>query len=831
VQGLDFKLLFERAPGPFLVLQPDPARFAILAVTDAYLSATHTMRDGILGRGLFEVFPDNPDDPAASGTANLRASLLRVIERRTPDTMAVQKYDIARPQSAGGGFEERFWSPINSPVCSPNGELLYILHRVEDVTEYVHLTQAGAQARETTDALQRRTESMEADILRRSRELDDANKRLRVMNSELAELDQAKTSFFNNISHEFRTPLTLMLGPIEDALQDQDDALKGVQRERIELVRHNSLRLHRLVNSLLDFSRVEAGRVQACYVPTDASALTAELASMFGSVFARAGLRLHIECAPLSQPAYLDRDMWEKIVLNLVSNAFKFTLAGGVEVRVREASGRFELTVADTGTGIPEHELPRIFDRFHRVQGAQARSHEGTGIGLALVRELVRLHGGTVTVQSELGRGTTFTITVPVGKAHLSDDQATAPAGASASAWQGALFAEEAARWLRSVDAAVVSPTHGADGAAWGSAEIGSARVLVVDDNADLRAYLQTLLSPFYVTEVAVDGASALIAAQTRPPDLVVSDLMMPNLDGFGLLRALRTDPRTRDIPFILLSARAGEDCAIDGLHAGADDYVDKPFSARELLARVRTHLDLSRARRHWAGELQRANDELEAFSYSVAHDLRAPLRAIDGFSKALLSEHGAKLNAQGVHYLERVRAGTQRMSQLIDDLLELSRINRTAVHDGLLDLSEIASGIVLELRRRDPARDVIVELEPGLTAKADKRLLAIALENLLGNAWKFTSKRAGARISFGSTLQASSRAFFVRDNGAGFDMDAAQRLFSPFYRMHKASDFDGTGIGLAIVQRVVARHGGRIWAEAKPDHGATFYFTLGETA
>jgi PAS domain S-box-containing protein len=258
----DFKALFESAPGSYLVLTPD---LTIVAVSDAYLRSTMTERDEIVGRGLFEVFPDNPDDPAASGERNLRTSLERVLRERVPDTMAVQKYDIRRPD---GGFEERYWSPVNSPVLGKDGRVRYIIHRVEDVTEFVRLKQAGSEQEKLTHELRTRAEEMEAEILLRSVELQDANERLR-------ELDRAKTAFFDNVSHEFRTPLTLQLGPLEEALNDSDDPLSSANRERIEMARRNGLRLLRLVNTLLDFSRMEAGRAEASFEPVDLASVTA----------------------------------------------------------------------------------------------------------------------------------------------------------------------------------------------------------------------------------------------------------------------------------------------------------------------------------------------------------------------------------------------------------------------------------------------------------------------------------------------------------------------------------------------------------------------------
>lgn len=645
----------------------------------------------------------------------------------------------------------------------------------------------------------------------------------------LAEVDRAKTTFFSNVSHEFRTPLTLILGPVEDALAQPALALQG---ESLKAVHRSALRLLRLVNSLLDFARIEAGRLQLSFVPTDLSALTADLASSFRSLLERAGLQLIVDCPPLAELVYVDPSQWEKIVLNLISNAFKFTFQGEIAVSLRSYGDHVALTVRDSGTGISSHELPHIFERFHRVAGAQGRSFEGTGIGLSLVQELVKLHGGWVRAASVEGQGSTFEVSLPSGSAHLPAerivDRAATPVATSV-----APYLLEASQWIGSGQEPWETPAAPMqDVPASPSPEQSGrerARVLVADDNADMRDYLARLLSTRWRVDVAEDGQAALAQARNQPPDLVLSDVMMPRLDGFALLRELRAHPRTSHIPVVLLSARAGEEAVLEGLETGADDYLVKPFSSRELLARVHTHLELARLRREWSSELERANSELEAFSYSVSHDLRAPLRAIDGFSTVLLSKYSSQLDEQGRHYLERVRSGTQRMAHLIDDLLSLSRITRAPLRRECVDVTDVAREILLELGEREPARRVEAHVSDGLAAQADPRLLRVMLENLLGNAWKFAAKQPVARIAVGQEERLEETLFFVRDNGAGFNMEHAKKLFTPFQRLHSEAQFEGTGIGLAIVHRVVTRHGGRIWAEASPGHGATFFFTLGE--
>ena len=405
----------------------------------------------------------------------------------------------------------------------------------------------------------------------------------------LAEIDRAKTAFFSNVSHEFRTPLTLLLGPTEDALADR--STNDVDRERLELIHRNALRLQKLVNALLDFSRVEAGRTQAVFEATDLSAFTAELASSFRSAAERGGLVLEVDAPPLAEPVYVDRDMWEKVVLNLLSNAFKHTFTGSITVRVRAEDRVAILEVADTGAGIPTEHLSRVFERFHRVPNARSRTHEGTGIGLALVQELVKRHGGTIRVESTEGVGTTFTVRVPLGTSHLQTDRIASAPTADRPGMARA-YVEEALRWLPSPPQDSGPRRSGAVAATDVGRDTDGSRILVADDNADMRDYLARLLAERGWTVHAVsNGRVALEWARTEHPDLVLSDVMMPELDGFQLLRALRGDERTSSIPVMVLSARAGEEARIEGMAAGADDYLVKPFAARELVARVETQL------------------------------------------------------------------------------------------------------------------------------------------------------------------------------------------------------------------------------------------------
>ncbi|MGF6259034.1 response regulator [Ensifer sp. LBL] len=424
----------------------------------------------------------------------------------------------------------------------------------------------------------------------------------------LAEIDRAKTVFFSNVSHEFRTPITLMLGHIEDLLARSQE--RPDDHDRLLVAHRNSLRLLKLVNTLLEFSRIEAGRLQARFEPTNLATATSELASAFRSAMEMAGLRLTVDTPPLPEPAYVDRQMWEKIVLNLLSNAFKFTLEGEVTVKLAAEDDDFVLTVRDTGIGIPANEMPRLFERFHRVEGARGRSQEGSGIGLAFVQELVQLHGGTVTAESRIDEGTTIRVAIAKGSRASAQHRNGNGEDRPSTSTGAAPFVEEALRWLPdhpSPDTGLpeVDPaphvTEQRDG--------GRRSLLIVDDNADMRDYLRRLLSAQYDLKVVGNGEDALAAVGLQKPDLILTDIMVPGFDGIELLRRLRADARTNTVPIIILSARAGEESRIEGMQAGADDYLIKPFSARELLARIEAHLKISQYRTE-AAETLRASEE-----------------------------------------------------------------------------------------------------------------------------------------------------------------------------------------------------------------------------
>ncbi len=661
---------------------------------------------------------------------------------------------------------------------------------------------------------------------------------------ELAELDRAKTAFFSNVSHEFRTPLTLMLGPAADLLANM--AATPADRERLELIHRNALRLQKLVNSMLDFSRIEAGRVAASYEETDLAAFTAELASAFRSATERAGLALVVDAPPLPAPVYIDRDMWEKIVLNLLSNAFKHTFEGGITVRVRDAGAGVVVGVSDTGVGIAPDELPRVFERFHRVPNARSRTHEGTGIGLALVKELVRWHGGRVEVESRTGEGTTFTITIPYGTAHLPAHRLV-EAGRAPPRQQGATrlgvlpYVEEALRLLprpappdrglRVGDAAIGAITSPAAETTLTANDVP--RILLADDNADMREYVARLLNDRgWSVEAVGDGNAALAAARRTRPDLVLTNVMMPGLDGFALMRALRREPATATVPIVLLSARAGEEARIEGSEAGADDYLVKPFGAQELLARVGAQLALGRERARALQAAQAANRAKSEFLAVMSHELRTPLNAIGGYAELMeLGVHGP-VTAQQRTALSRIKQSQEHLLGLINQVLQYTRAEAGSVQYDAVDVPvrealAAAEALIVPQVRAKGLTYKIAECDPAMCVRADRNKLQQIMLNLLSNAVKFTD--VGGEIGVTCTAREAMVAITVADTGIGIAAEKLSAVFLPFVQVDQrlTRRNEGVGLGLAISRDLARGMGGDLTVQSTIGAGSTFTLML----
>jgi len=567
----DFQALFESEPGLYLVLTP---ALTIVAVSDAYLKATMTKREEILGHGLFEVFPDNPDDPTATGVRNLKASLDRVLTNRVPDTMAVQKYDIRRPESEGGGFEERYWSPVNSPVLGADGKVAYIIHRVEDVTEFVRLKQEGSEQHRIIERLQTRAAEMETDIFRKAQQIQ-ITERLRAraaqMEAEISRRAQQIQEANNQLQRELDARKRA-----EAALQKSEEGFRAVAETATEAIVSADKRGH------ITYFNPGAERI-------------------FG---------------------YAARDVIGSPLTLL---------------------------------------MPQRFHEAHRQ-----------GLSRFLSTGQARVIGRTVELVGQRKEGTEF------------------PLELSLASWK-----------------------------------------------------------------------------------------------------------------------------------AGGETYFTGIL--RDITERKRLEQEVQQR----SAAFEAANKELEAFSYSVSHDLRAPLRAIDGFSRILLEDHIAHLPADAQRYLHAVRNNSQQMGRLIDDLLTFARLSRQPLSKQLVRPTDLVRQCVDELHAEEQDRRVKIAIGDLPACQADPALLKQVWLNLISNALKYTRKQEMAVIAVGCQEQDSATAYFVRDNGVGFDMRYADKLFGVFQRLHRAEEYAGTGVGLAIVQRIIHRHGGRVWAEAAVNHGATFYFTL----
>ena len=654
----------------------------------------------------------------------------------------------------------------------------------------------------------------------------------------LAEIDRAKSSFFNTVSHELRTPLTLILGSLKEALQADTLVVAG---EKLKLLWDNAQRLNQVVNILFDVASAEAGRAQVRFVPTDLCALTSDIASAFRSAIEHAGLRFDVECSPLPAPVYVDTDLWEKVVHNLLSNALKYTEHGSVRVSVGCDRDDAVVSVRDTGVGMSEERLKQVFKRSVPAGTSEQSSQQGNGIGLALVQDLVKLHGGSIAVQSRRGEGSTFSVRIPLGAWHLPAELVDMTPAHGTPAHGAAAPSVAAASAFKNVEpsAPPTAPAARDSDGSPASYDTSDARILVVDDNADLRNYLLRLLGrSFKNIESAGDGQTALEVARANPPDIILTDIMMPGLDGLGLIRELRADARTRQVPIILLSARVGEEPTVEGLRAGADDYLTKPFSGRELLARVTVHLRMAAVRRaaaeHRAKEhaLRRLLAEKDEFLTIASHEFRTPLTTIglqaDGLLRLLSGplvpeEVGSRLRRR----VEMVRSSCRRLEEIIERLLDVLAMNDgnpfTEVQP--VDVAEVARQVVARFQQNRQAGPVLSLTTDGQSiGPYDKRAIEQILSNLLSNAIKFGE---GKPVEVFVKSEPSLVRIIVQDSGKGIDPKDQERIFDRFGRAVSRNDYGGFGLGLWMVRRLAEALHGVARVKSSPGMGSTFTIEL----
>lgn len=833
-----FRILFDSAPDPYLALSAD---LRIVAVSDAYLRVTLTDREQLIGKPIFEAFPDDPDDPNASGVSNLRASLLRVLESGTPDAMAVQKYAILRPESEGGGYEERFWSPLNTPVLNEKGEIEYIIHRVEDVTDFV-------RQHRLTEELRTRTTQMEHDIFLRGQQLQQANERLR-------RAERVKSEFFANVSHELRTPLSLILAPTESLLSGKYAGLPEAALSLLQTIHNNAIRLLQMVTGLLDFAKAEAGKMTMHPEPTDVNTLVRSVTHEFLPVAEQKKIRLSLQPLEESPTVLLDRYLFERILFNLLSNAIKFTDAGGkVTVRLAIEHKLFRLLVEDTGIGIAKQDLPVLFQQFRQIEGASTRRFEGTGLGLAMVREFSEQMGGSVSVESEPGKGSIFAVQIPAELTHRLAEPYKRPdglriAGAPVQGNGAVPAGESGGVSAPGADAGVYA------GAAVRSPVASGMRVLVCEDNLELRRYIAALLEELAEVRTVSNGREGLELVHSWAPQLVLSDMMMPELDGLQLCSMIKTDPATAGIVVVLLTAQTHRDAMLKGWEAGADEYLFKPFHPQELLTRIRSLLTIiSERRRHtglmeqrnrelllaqaerdqkrkleeYAVALERSNKDLEEFAYICAHDMKSPVSSLRGLLDMMEQKEAVK--EQHKRVFDMARRSVEQMQKTITTLNDILAFKKTFTQQSEeVRFDEVLDAVknILLPAIRESGAGIRADFSRCPTIGFSRVQLQSVIQNLVANSIKYAKEGEAPAIEMATRVEDGYVVLEVRDQGIGMDLDLyGNKLFHLFNRFH--TNKEGSGVGLYLVRSIVEYYKGKIVVDSEVDKGTIFklYFS-----
>jgi len=657
--GIDYHRLFESVPGLYLILSPD---LTIVAVSDAYLAATMTERAAIIGRGLFDVFPDNPDDPKATGVSNLRASIDYVLQHRAPHTMAVQRYDIRRPD---GTFEQRYWSPLNKPVFNDQDKIACIIHRVEDVTEFIRIKKEGARQQKLTDELKGKVQQMEMEIFNRAQEVQLINTRL------LSEIEERKKA-----------------------------------EERIEASNKMFATLFYqspVMNSIADAST-------GCYL--DVNDNFAEFCGLpKEEIIGKTSLELDLLVNP---------DNRAEILHTLKANGFARDIL--TEVKPKHGERRWVSTSAHAvNINGKECFLTAMIDVSNRKNAEEElkRSNE-------LFSNLFEMNPASLSIS------------------RLRDSK------------------------------------------------------LLAVNSSFLRIF------GFISKEEVIDKTAGEINIWFDPEkrDELYRRLKEWNkvLNAEGMIKTALGESKWISISMLMIEVD-NEPCTLT------------------------VSIDIT-ARKKAEEQLEIVNKELEAFSYSVSHDLRSPLRIIDGYSELMISDYSNSLDEEGNRLLGIIKANVRKMGRLIDDLLNFSRLGRKELIYQQVDMYKMVEVIIAELLGSNDKKPLI-EISPLEPAACDSNLIRQVWINLISNAIKYSGEKENPVIKISSAKSGNEIVYSVRDNGVGFNMQYADKLFGVFQRLHKVTEFEGTGVGLALVQRIVARHGGRVWAEAEVNKGAVFYFSL----
>ncbi|WP_437815355.1 ATP-binding protein [Sorangium sp. So ce1078] len=729
--------------------------------------------------------------------------------------------DIEEPLLRPDG-ERRVLLTSKVPLRDERGEVTGLLGIYADITERKRMETELQKAKEAADAASR-----------------------------------AKGEFLTVMSHELRTPLSLILGPIESLLSSHDEPLSPRVRADLERIQRSGRRLRRLVDDVLDYQKIEAGKMQVDWEAVDVKELVADMVEEARPAAECGGVQLSLRVDSAVRTVPLDRRKFEKIALNLLGNALKFTPPGGlVEVGLRAADSEFELAVKDTGPGIPPDQRHLLFRRFQQIDASATRKHEGTGIGLSLAKELTELMGGTVGVESQLGVGSRFFVRLPRGAdgvmASRAPRAAEPPAGAGGLAPPPPRAAGDlAAPAPRISDLAAPAPrAAGPVARAPGEGRRDRAqasRVVVAEDNPDMASYLEGILSAEHEVVLAANGREALESIRATRPDVIVSDVMMPEMDGFELVRRLKGDPELRDIPVLLLTARASRAEAVGGLEVGADEYVSKPFDPLELRARVRAaerlhraYLELAAKNRELAAALKRLSETQEELLQAgkmaaigtlvagLSHEMNNPVSVILMNAQLLLRRHrkghGLPDEAAILKALGTIERQANRCSDLVTALLEYARgkpIGRQPcdVREALRRAVDLSAPRARERRVHLEANSSASSL-PAVLVNASQ--LESALLNVIGNALD-ASRQGGAVVVGARPLPRGDIhgvEIDVRDSGSGIRAEDLSRIFEPFFTTKPPGQ--GTGLGLSLTHRFIEEHQGSIRIESALGEGTT---------
>jgi len=661
---------------------------------------------------------------------------------------------------------------------------------------------------------------------------------------QLREAERVKSDFFANVSHELRTPLSLILAPTESLLSGKHGELSSIQTELLRTVHNNSVRLLQMVTGILDFSKSEAGKIQAKPEPTDIAQLVRQVLHDFRPMVEEKNIKLSVELNERDSHVSLDPYLFERIVFNLLSNAVKFTPSGGnIVVGLDIADHQLWFSVQDTGIGIAQKDIALLFQKFRQIESSSTRRFEGTGLGLAMVKEFAELMGGSVSVISEPGKGSEFIVECPVTAVARPEHVPSMPGHRiMVSKYRTAVE-------LRSSDG------EGGDFDGVGGDGDGQLlKVLICEDNEELANYISSLLQGLCQVEVCNNGREGLRMVRSWSPDLVLSDVMMPILDGIGLCTEIKSDPRTANTVVVLLTAQTHREAKLKGWEAKADEYLFKPFHPDELITRIRSLLaivserraymewmekrsgELARARAEveqkeqleiYAKALERTNRQLEEFAIISAHDMKSPIATINGLLTLMEVRNAVKEpHSQLFEMLKQSAGQTQKTIQALNEAIAFKKtltVRREEIwFEGILEevkttLAEpiLASGAIITTDLSQCSHVYF----PPLHMKS-------ILQNMLSNAIKYAKEGEPPKIDVSTAVEDAFIVLTIKDQGIGLDLQRyGDRVFGLFQRFH--THREGMGIGLYLVNSIVEAYGGKIDIQSEAGRGTTFTIYL----